>query len=86
VGELVVTGVFLAAVVVGFKRNLWIVAAALAAHGLFDLAHPHLVSNPGVPAWWPSFCMAYDVAAAVCLAWLLKQGTPPAMPSRPVES
>jgi hypothetical protein len=29
------------------------------------------VANPGVPLWWPSFCMAYDVTAAGILAWLL---------------
>jgi hypothetical protein len=81
VGELVATGLFLVAVVVGFRRNLWIVAAALAAHGLFDLVHPHLVSNPGVPTWWPSFCLAYDVAAAVCLGWLLKRESLAARPS-----
>ena len=27
--------------------------------------------NPGVPAWWPGFCLSYDVAAAGCLAWIL---------------
>lgn len=63
--------VFLGASIAGFKRSLWIVVAALAAHGVFDLVHGHLIDNPGVPAWWPSFCLAYDVAAAVYLAWLL---------------
>jgi hypothetical protein len=67
-----VTIVFLVAVVLGFRRNLWIVAGALLGHGLFDLVHPHLIANPGVPDWWPMFCMAYDVAAAAWLAWLLK--------------
>jgi len=43
----------------------------LAAHGIFDLVHPHLYANPGVPAWWPWFCLAYDLAAAAYLAWLL---------------
>jgi hypothetical protein len=55
----------------GFKSNLWLVAAALAGHGLFDLVHGHLVANPGVPAWWPAFCMAYDVAAGGVLGGLL---------------
>jgi hypothetical protein len=80
--ELATTGVFLVAVVFGFKRNLWIVAAALAGHGLFDLVHPHLVDNPGVPAWWPSFCMAYDLAAAAGLGWLLQQRALAARPAR----
>ena len=71
VSELAVTALFLVAVVIGFRRSLWMVAAALAAHGLFDLVHGHVIDNPGVPAWWPAFCMAYDVTAAIALAGLL---------------
>jgi hypothetical protein len=55
----------------GFKGNLWLVVAALATHGLFDLLHPQIVANPGVPTWWPPFCLAFDVVAAAYLAWLL---------------
>ncbi|MBS1793293.1 MAG: hypothetical protein JSS81_05535 [Acidobacteria bacterium] len=63
---------FVAASVVGFKRNLWIVAAALFAHGVFDFFHGLVISNPGVPLWWPMFCGTYDVVAAVVLGWLLQ--------------
>jgi hypothetical protein len=66
--------VFIAAAVSGFKSSLWIVALALAAHGVFDLVHSRVISNPGVPAFWPAFCSTYDVMAAVYLAWLLKMG------------
>ncbi len=64
---------FVLVAVLGFKRNLWWVAGALFAHGVFDFFHRHLISNPGVPVWWPGFCGAYDVVAAGCLAWLLKR-------------
>jgi hypothetical protein len=47
------------------------VVLAIAAHEVFDFLHPYLFTNPGVPAFWPSFCGAYDVAAAAFLAWLL---------------
>jgi hypothetical protein len=70
--------VFIAATVWGFRTSLWIVAAALAAHGLMDIVHERLVHNPGVPTWWPSFCMAYDVVAAGYLAWLIRRGHIPA--------
>lgn len=63
---------FVLVAIVGFKRNPWILVAGLAAHGVFDLAHPWVISNPGVPTWWPGFCLAYDVTAAACLAYLLK--------------
>ena len=46
---------------------------ALAAHGLFDFIHDRLIANPGVPAWWPAFCLAFDVLAAAYLAWLLSR-------------
>ena len=63
--------VFLVAVAVGFRRNLWIIVAGLVAHGLFDFVHAGLIDNPGVPAFWPPFCLAYDAAAGALLALML---------------
>jgi hypothetical protein len=65
---------FVIAAVVGFKLTLWIVVVALAAHGIFDFFHGHIVTNPGVPPWWPAFCLAYDVSAGCFLAWLSRRG------------
>jgi len=59
---------FLVAAVAGFKKTPWILVAALAAHGTLDVIHPHVISNPGVPLWWPDFCLAYDLVAAGYLA------------------
>jgi hypothetical protein len=70
--ESLVAATFLAVAVTGFRSSLWVVVAALAAHGLFDLAHGVVISNPGVPGWWREFCLTYDVTAAGYLAWLLK--------------
>jgi hypothetical protein len=72
--DMLVGSVFVIAALVGFKSSLWIVAVALAAHGILDSVHNRLIANPGVPGFWPPFCMAYDVAAAAYLAWLLKAG------------
>lgn len=80
---LVMTG-FLLVAVVGFKKNLWLVVAALAAHGIFDFLHGHVVANPGVPAWWPAFCLAYDITAAAFLAWLLRRSRSVTAASKPV--
>lgn len=66
--------VFLLAALYGFRSNLWVVVAALAAHGMFDLVHGSAIPNPGVPGWWPAFCLAYDVTAALYLAWLIRRG------------
>jgi hypothetical protein len=72
--------VFVIAAVVGFRSSDWIVAAALAGHGIFDVFHGHLLENTGMPLWWPAFCSAYDVAAGGALAWLItrkRRGTLP---------
>lgn len=69
--EAIPISAFVLASVLGFKRSLWFVVGALVAHGLFDAVHGHLISNPGVPAWWPAFCLAYDVVAGLYLAWLI---------------
>jgi len=66
--------VFLAVAVSGFRWSLWVVVAVLAAHGMFDLTHAAIIANPGVPHWWPAFCLTYDVTAAMYLAWLLTSG------------
>jgi hypothetical protein len=72
--ESLVGAIFLAVAITGFKSSLWLVVAALAAHGIFDLAHGNVIDNPGVPSWWPAFCLTYDMTAAAYLAWLLWSG------------
>src|SRR5688500_7818062 len=72
VAEALIGAVFIVLAFVGFRRSLWLVVVALAGHGVFDYFHPHVFHNPGVPVWWPDFCMAYDVAAAVFLGWQLR--------------
>ena len=69
--ECAVAAVFIGFALAGFKMTLWLVVAALAAHGVFDVIHPHIYANSGVPAWWPPFCIGYDVVAAAYLAWCL---------------
>ena len=72
--ELLPTAVFVGVAVVGFRTSLWWVVAGLIGHGVYDIFHPAVFTNPGVPVWWPTFCMAYDVAAGVFLAWRLTRG------------
>jgi hypothetical protein len=68
VPELVVAAAFISAAIAGFKGSPWFVVAALAGHGIYDLAHPHLIANRGVPSFWPDFCSTYDIVAAAYLA------------------
>lgn len=71
--ESLIAAAFLALAIVGFRKNLWLIVAALAGHGIFDFLHHLFIRNPGVPAWWPGFCLAFDVLAAGSLALLLKR-------------
>jgi hypothetical protein len=70
--ESIVMAAFLAAAVIGFKTSPWIVIAGLAAHGVLDSFHGAVINNPGVPSWWPAWCMAYDVGAAGAVVLLSK--------------
>jgi Protein of unknown function (DUF3703) len=66
--------VFFGAAVIGFRTSLWVVVVALVGHGLFDWYHGQWIENAGVPAWWPTWCLSYDVAAGAYLAWRLLSG------------
>jgi uncharacterized membrane protein len=72
--ELVAMTAFVLMAIAGFKRNLLLVVVAFAAHGVFDFFHTDIVYNQGMPAWWPAFCMACDVAMGAFLVWLLLGG------------
>src|SRR3954469_6354225 len=66
--EIAFASAFLLLAIAGYKKNLWLVALAIAGHGIFDLAHPYLFGNPGVPRWWPGFCSAFDVVLGCLVA------------------
>jgi hypothetical protein len=68
---------FAAAAVAGFNSSTWIVVAALVGHGVFDAVHGHIIENAGVPAWWPAWCLSYDVGAGSILAWLIRRDSKP---------
>lgn len=70
-GEALVAFIFICIAVAGFKTSLWLVVFALTLHGTFDFFHAQLILNPGVPGWWPDFCLAVDVTLAAWLGCLL---------------
>jgi hypothetical protein len=66
--EIVVAGGFLLGAVLGFRKNFWLIVTALIGHGAFDIVHRFFINNPGVPHWWPGFCLAFDALLGVFLA------------------
>lgn len=70
--------VFVVFAVLGFKINMWLTAVAIAGHGLFDFfVHGDLVTNAGMPVWWPGFCGTIDIVLGGCLAVLLWKARKP---------
>lgn len=69
--EIAFFAIFAALAAVGFRWSMWIVAAGLGLHGLFDFIRHSVLVAPGAPSWWPAFCGSYDVVAALGLAALL---------------
>lgn len=62
---------YLMTALLSYKFSLWLAVVALAAHGAFDLTHFMFFQNKGIPAWWPGFCMTFDVIAALFLGAML---------------
>jgi hypothetical protein len=79
--SMLMTGFSIVAVV-GFKSSAWIVVGGLAGHGVLDALHGKILENSGVPAWWPAFCLAYDLGAAGGLAWVIKRRPGSQVPSK----
>jgi hypothetical protein len=69
--EAIIACAFFALAAFGFRGTAWLVVAGLAAHGVFDLVRGPFIHNPGVPGWWPGFCLAFDFALGAMLAVLL---------------
>lgn len=75
--EAAVATAFCGAAILGFRYSLWLVVAGLAVHGILDAFHGRLIADPGVPTWWPGFCLSYDAVAAGYLARrLLRRSVP----------
>jgi hypothetical protein len=56
---------------VSVPQSAVVVGALWILHALYDLAHSRLITNAGVPDWYPVFCFSIDVvigAYLLCLA------------------
>lgn len=74
--ESIPVAAFMAIAVVGFRRNPRLVAGGLVAHGLFDTVHAQIITNAGIPVWWPAFCASIDIAIGLYALWQLRRPQP----------
>ena len=58
---------------VSVRQSAVVVGAFWLLHGLYDLAHGRLLTNSGVPDWYPVWCCAVDVVIGAYLLWLSRR-------------
>lgn len=60
-------------VFVSVRQSAAVVGAFWILHGLYDLVHSQLITNAGVPRWYPVFCFSVDVVVGAYLLWLSRR-------------
>ena len=58
---------------VSVRQSAILVGALWILHGLYDLIHSRLITNAGVPGWYPLWCFSVDVVIGVYLLWLSRR-------------
>ena len=55
------------------RHSAVVVGAFWILHGMYDLVHGRLLTNPGVPGWYPVWCCAVDIVVGAYLLWLSRR-------------
>ena len=55
---------------VSVRQSAVVVGVFWLLHGMYDLVHRQLITNIGVPAWYPIFCFVVDAVIGSYLLWL----------------
>lgn len=58
---------------VSVRQSAVVVGVFWLLHGLYDLAHSQLITNIGVPGWYPIFCFVVDAVIGSYLLWLSRR-------------
>lgn len=58
---------------VSIRQSAAMVGAFWVLHGLYDLVHGRLITNAGVPGWYPVWCFSVDVVVGGYLLWLSRR-------------
>ena len=58
---------------VGVRQSAVVVGVLWLLHGLYDLVHSQLVTNTGVPGWYPIWCCVVDAVIGSYLLWLSRR-------------
>lgn len=58
---------------VNIRRSAAMVGVFWTLHGFYDLVHGRLITNVGVPGWYPVWCFSVDVVVGGYLFWLSRR-------------
>ena len=58
---------------VSVRQSAVVVGVFWLLHGLYDLVHSQLITNTGVPGWYPIFCFVVDAVIGSYLLWLSRR-------------
>ena len=58
---------------VSVRQSAVVVGVFWLLHGLYDLVHSQLITNTGVPGWYPIFCFVVDAVIGAYLLWLSRR-------------
>ena len=58
---------------VSVRHSAVVVGVFWLVHGLYDLAHSQLITNTGVPDWYPIFCFVVDAVIGLYLLRLSRR-------------
>jgi len=55
------------------RRSAVVVGTLWLLHGVYDLVHSRLLTNPGVPNGYPIFCFVVDAVVGAYVLWLARR-------------
>jgi len=58
---------------VSVRRSAVVVGVLWLVHGLYDVVHSQIITNTGVPVWYPIWCCVVDVVIGSYLLWLSRR-------------
>lgn len=71
VAEIFVASLFSILATLGGLRWQILLGIGICLHGVFDFMHGYIISNPGVPIWWPAFCGSIDIVLGLWVIFLV---------------
>lgn len=70
--EIIIASIFVIMALAGACRWPMLLGTGIFMHGVFDVVHGNIISNAGIPIWWPMFCASIDMVLGIWVIYLAK--------------